>query len=172
MAWQLLLRSHEFLTLAKLGGSCEARNTLRSHSRCKARNVAISRDLTLRNRRDAKALMLRKQKSCEFMRPRLNIFMSLRSPFLRNIKWFVKTAEFCILARCATTGSILGFLCARRVNEGLSFQPFYANDLKIAERLLIKGCRSKFHVVNSIKNETKFRLYVDRAFVDKYIPSI
>merc|ERR1712227_621192 len=64
------------------------------------------------------------------------------SPFLRNIKWFVKTSEFCLLARCLESRSILGFLCVRKVNEGLSYQPFYANNSKVAERLLIKA-RSK-----------------------------
>ena len=41
-----------------------------------------------------------------------------------------------------------GFACVRRVPNGLSFQPFYADNAETAERLIIK-CRSK-----NWKNET------------------
>lgn len=69
------------------------------------------------------------------------------TPFLRNIKWFIETSEYSFVAR-NHLNQVSGFACVRRVPNGLSFQPFYADNAETAERLIIK-CRSK-----NWKNET------------------
>ena len=73
------------LNLSGIARSWEVRKPVAKS--CLVSKPAKSVNLTLKNKRVAKPWKLRKQKSCEFMRPRYSHHLNVRSPLYQLLKY-------------------------------------------------------------------------------------
>jgi len=78
----------------------------------------------------------------------INNYDSSICPILRNCKWHFETINNCLLAR-NVNGKICGIIGMKKIKTGWSLQPFYADNLEIADKLLVAALCSNWKIETS-----------------------